>query len=118
MSTKQDSLVKREDQRFREADASDIGASEAPRKQSALIQENTPLDQNEPQIPEEVQRAAHRRSIAKRIREDHEGSGYVIINTETGDIIDIVDDLREGRSSMESMDLPPDETLIISCNER
>jgi len=118
MSTKEKEFVKRENQQFREADASDIGASEAPRKQSTLIQENNPLGQSEPQVPEEVRRAVHRRSIAKRVREDHDGNGYVIINTGTGDIVGIVDDLREGRSVIESVDLSSEETLIVSCNER
>ena len=114
MSTKE--FIGRE--KFREADASDIGASEAPRRESTLIQETNPLGKSEPQIPEEVRRAAHRRSIAERVREDHNGNGYVIIDTGTGEVVAIVDDLREGRSVIESVDLSSDETLIVSCNER
>lgn len=118
MSTKKREFVEGDSQKFREADASDIGASEAPRKHSTLVQEDSPLGQSKPRVPEEVRRAVHRRSIAERVREDHDGNGYVILNTGTGGVVDIVDDLREGRSVIESADLSSDKTLIISCNER
>lgn len=118
MSTREDRFVEGDGRKFREADASDIGASEAPRKRSSLIQEDSPLGQSEPQVPEEVQRAAYRRSIAERVRQEHDGHGYVIINTETGEVVGIADDLREARSVIESADLSSNKTLIISCNER
>jgi len=111
-------LAERNDEKIREVNASDISPSEPTKTKSPFVQEDSPMAQSGARIPEGVRQAAHKRSLAQRVREEHDGEGYVIINTQSAEIIDVADDLREATIIIKSAGLPSDNTLIVSCHER
>lgn len=118
MSSKGGILSEDDEQKIREAEPADIGGSEPSRTEGSLIENDTLVPQSEHQVPEEIVQEARRRSLANRIREDHQGEGFVIVNTESADIIETVDNLMEARRVLESTNLGPDQTLVVSCYER
>lgn len=111
-------LIRGEEQKIRDANASDIGGSEPTPTGSELIPKSSPTKKKEVHIPEEIREAARERSLARKIRENHGGEGFVLVNTENGRILDIVENLSEARSVIEAENLSADESLVVFCNER
>ena len=118
MSKKGGTLVEGNKQKMRDVNASDISPSEPTKTRSPFAQEDNPMAQSESHIPKGVRQAARKRSLAQRVREEHEGDGFVIINTQSTELIDVVDDLHEAHTIIKSAGLPSDDTLIVSCHER
>jgi len=118
MSDNGGTVVRGDEQQFRETDASDIGGSVPSHSRSSLVREDSPLSKNANQIPEEIRQAAREQSLARHVREEYEGEGFAIVNTRTGRIVDIVGDLQEARSVLESEELGADDSLVVSCYER
>lgn len=110
--------VEEKPNKFRSADASDIRASEPDASEVKFIGEESIFEESEIRLPDEVREAARKKSLAKEVREEHQGEGFVILDVGTGRIIDVVDDLQGARNILVSSEYRPEETLVVSCYER
>lgn len=106
------------EQKIREAGASDIGGSVPSKTNSPAVDQPDAITKRDRHVPKEIAKQARRRSLASQIREEHDGEGYVVMNSESGEIIDIVGDLAEGLSVIKSKDISSEDTLVVSCHEQ
>lgn len=110
------SIIKGDDNRIRDPTATDLKPSSPSGGKHQLVTTNKPVTKRKKQVPEEVRQRTRERTLAERVRREHSGSGFVILNTENASIVDVVDDLQEARSALASTDLNADNALIVDCH--
>lgn len=109
--------VKGEDQQIREAELSDIIGSEPTHSDNPLIERGAPLTRGEHKVPEELRQSAREDTLARKVREEYDEGVFVVMDKRTPEVVDVVDDLQEARDILDSLELSPEDTLIISCHE-
>lgn len=102
---------------IRKPNPSDTTPSEPKGVENPFSETNDFVNERSTEVPEEIKKAAYEQSLAQQIREDHEGNVFVIVQTNTSEIVEIVDDLHAAEMFMQENSLSSENTLIVSCHE-
>jgi hypothetical protein len=111
-----------DDEPFRERDLSDLdlgGSVSRPLRESVGEFESgiSGFAKKEAVVPDELRQEAAAERLRKEIKERYAGTGLVVVDITSGDIIATSDSMHDLIPELEASDVAPDERLLIRCHE-
>lgn len=119
MSIDKTIIGKKDKNQLREVQRSDIGGSGTSESPKPAFFDSGIEGASEAgeRVPEEIRESAHEMTLAGRIKEEHAGEGWVLVNKRSGEILAIEDTTQGILRRTRELDVPSHDLLTVGCYE-